>query len=323
MKILYIGGSGQISFDCVLQSIKEGNEVWVYNRGNKNENFPSEVNFIKGDFFNDEEYSQILSHDFDIICQFRIFNPEEMKRDLKLFARLSGLKQYIFISTCVCYRKKGVKPPLTEDVPRDNILWDYGENKIACEKLLINQTEIPWTIIRPSHTTRDFFITALSEHDNVAFRILNKKPVIIFNDGNSKWTITLARHFAIPFVNLFGNNKAIRNDFTLTSDNYYTWNEIYHSLGKALGKKPEITYVPAEKLVDYDPKMKGPLLGDKINDTYFDNTKIKSVAGDFKCDISLDDFMKEIVGLFYKRKGKVRIDPRVDEEYDKMIKALS
>src|SRR4249920_1238957 len=36
MRILYIGGTGEISFACVHESVRLGHEVSVFNRGNHN-----------------------------------------------------------------------------------------------------------------------------------------------------------------------------------------------------------------------------------------------------------------------------------------------
>ena len=82
MKVLYIGGTGQISFDCIHQTVKAGHEVTVFNRGKHNAGLPESVDFITGDFNDDRQYAQILEHSFDVICQFRVFTPGEMKRDL-------------------------------------------------------------------------------------------------------------------------------------------------------------------------------------------------------------------------------------------------
>ena len=94
MKVLYIGGTGQISFDCIHQTVKAGHEVTVFNRGNNNAGLPESVDFITGDFNDDRQYAQILEHAFDVICQFRVFTPGQMKRDLEM---LQGKKTAIYL----------------------------------------------------------------------------------------------------------------------------------------------------------------------------------------------------------------------------------
>lgn len=305
MKILYIGGSGQISFDCIHESVRVGHEVSVFNRGNSNEGLPSNIKIIIGDFQNDLEYQAVLEKDFDIICQFRVFTPEEMKRDLHLLQKKIGtLKQYLFISSASCYQKPVTHYPISEKTPLENIYWPYSQKKIECEKILKAQSQIPYTIVRPSHTTRDRFITCLSEGDTLAQRMRLGKEVVVIGDGTSLWTITRGKDFAKPFVKLLGNDRAIWEDFQITSGNCYSWNQIYGSLAKGLGVEPKIVHVPTDTLIKFRPEWVGPLLGDKANSLIFSNDKLKSVVGDFDCDVSLDQFMSELVESYDAEKSR-------------------
>jgi hypothetical protein len=49
MKVLYIGGTGEISYACVLESLKLGHEVAVYNRGLRPAALPGEVQMLRGE----------------------------------------------------------------------------------------------------------------------------------------------------------------------------------------------------------------------------------------------------------------------------------
>ena len=70
MKVLFIGGSGQISTDCVNLAVNLGHEVWVFNRGNNDELLSNKVTFLKGDLHNDQEYQAALDNNFEVICQY-------------------------------------------------------------------------------------------------------------------------------------------------------------------------------------------------------------------------------------------------------------
>ena len=319
MKILYIGGTGEISFDCIHETVKAGHEVTVFNRGNNNKGLPESVHFVTGDFNDDNQYAQILAHDFDVICQFRVFTPEQMKRDLEM---LQGKKlQYIFISTASAYHRPVKDFPITEKTPLHNPFSDYSSQKIDCEKLLQAQTSLRYTIIRPSHTSRTMSTTAMTENYYAASRILRDKPVIVPGDGTSLWTITAAEEFAVPFTRLIGNPQAIGDFFHITSDNYYTWNEIYTAIGRALGKETRLVHVPSDTLIKYCPAWKTPLHGDKTHTAVFDNSKIKKVVGDFTCKITLDEFMVRRATL-YRDSGRVdqAIDTKQEALFDRIIR---
>ena len=114
--------------------------------------------------------------------------------------------------------------------------------------------------------------------------MLAGKPVILAGDGATIWTLTRCADFAAPFVKLFGVPQALGEDFHITSDHAYTWNDIYATIADGLGVKADIVHVPTDTLVRYNPEWEGPLMGDKTWSALFDNSKVKRVAGDFSCE---------------------------------------
>lgn len=325
MKVLYVGGTGQISFDCVHESVRAGHETWVLNRGNSNAGLPPETKFIICDFEDDVAYASIADMGFDVVCQFRVFGVDKLQRDLDLLQGKVG--QYVFISTASAYHKPVNVQFITEDVPLVNPYWEYSRNKAECEALLRERgmgASGGWTIVRPSHTSRDMLITALSEHDQLAERMLAGKPVLLPGDGTSLWTVTASKDFAPPFVKLLGHEKAIGEDFHLTSDHAHAWNTIYTSLGEALGVTPDIVHVPTATLVKYNPDWEGPLWGDKAWSAQFDNTKIKSVVGDFACDTSLATFTADRVAMFRRRaQAASGVEALVDAKLDALLDRIA
>ncbi|MEA2011548.1 MAG: NAD-dependent epimerase/dehydratase family protein [Verrucomicrobiota bacterium] len=318
MKVLYIGGTGQISFDCVHETVNAGHDTWVFNRGNNNEGLPDKVSFIVGDFFDYTAYSKLADMQFDVVCQFRVFTPEQLQRDLDLFS--GKIKQYLFISSASAYKKPTPHYIITEEIPLDNPFAEYSSNKAACELLLKNQSALPYTIVRPSHTSRTKFTTAMGEGKLAAQRMLRNKAIVVPGDGTSLWTITASADFAPPFVKLIGNSAALNDYFHLTSDNAYAWNWIYLAIGKALGVTPELVHVPSDTLARYNPDWIGALLGDKAYSVIFDNSKIKKVVGDFYCNTSLDSFMSDLVEKFViSAEDKETPDSKLDSLFDQII----
>lgn len=322
MKVLYVGGTGQISFDCVHESVRAGHEVWVFNRGNSNDGLPAETNFITGDFEDEAGYAELPGRvpgaGFDVVCQFRVFDETKLQRDLDMWAGKTG--QYVFISTASAYHKPVRRQFITEDVPLVNPYWEYSRKKAACEALLTAQDKLSYTIVRPSHTSRDMLITAMGEGDLLASRMLRGLPVVVPGDGTSLWTMTAAKDFAPPFVKLLGHQKSRGEDFHLTADHAYAWNTIYAALGEALGVTPELVHVPTATLIKFNPDWEGPLWGDKAWSAQFDNSKIKSVVGEFACDTSLEIFTAERVAAFHRRGGA---DAAIDAESDALFDRIA
>ena len=296
MKVLYIGGTGEISFDCIHQSVKLGHEVSVFNRGNNNAGLSDAMRFITGDIHDDAAYSKLADENFDVVCQFRLFSPDEIKRDIKLFSGHCG--QYVFISTASTYQKPVRSLPITERTPLVNPYWAYSRAKAEMEMLLREQSGLPFTIVRPSHTYRTHMPTPLGGNLDVS-RLLRGKPVVVHGDGESLWTITHATDFAPPFVRLLGNQRALGEDFHITGDRSWSWNEILDAVAAALGVTDyRFVHVPTDTLIRYDHDWEGPLLGDKAASVIFDNTKAKSVAGDFDCPIDPWAGMKLVAEQF-------------------------
>ncbi len=318
MKVLYIGGTGQISFDCVHESVRAGHDVFVYNRGRHNAALPDAVTHLPGDVHDDDAYRKLRNHRFDAVCQFRLFNPDEIDRDLDVFTGSCG--QYVFISTASAYQKPPTSHVITEVTPLDNPFWEYSRKKIEMERRLQAQTALPFTVVRPSHTSRTMWIAATGDGPEVVRRMREGKPVVVPGDGTSLWTIMRGEDFAPPFVKLLGKDEALGEALHLTSDNAYMWNDIYHATARAIGVgAPQLVHVPTDTLIRYRPEWEGPLLGDKSWSAVFDNTKIKSVVGGFSCDTTLDEFMQRIAAANAEQLASPQPNPEHDALVDRIV----
>jgi len=296
MKVLYIGGTGEISYACVQRSVEQGQRVTVFNRGTSLEPLPQSVERIQGDLSDIPLYESLASRHFDVICQFLAFEPQHMERDIRVFS--AHCSQYVFISSASCYQKPVTQTIITEKVPLKNPFSEYSHNKILCEAKLTEAVEKGlWnaTIVRPSHTFRKRFPGGMASSTDWAWRILNNKPIPIQGDGTTLWTFTHAMDFAAPFVRLLGNEKALNNHFHITRHlEAFTWNEIYEGMGHALGASTRIVHVPTETLLRYHPGWKAGLWGDKSWCKIFDNSKVMLATKAFQCEIGLSDGLASV-----------------------------
>lgn len=312
MRVLYIGGTGEISFDCIHESVRLGHDVTVFNRGNHNAGLPSGVRFITGSVEDHAAYGRLAAERFDVICQFRLFTPAAIRRDVEIFGGNCG--QYVFISSASAYAKPVRSLPITEATPLGNPHWAYSRAKAEMEHILEAQGGLTWTIVRPSHTYRTQMPTPLGGEVS---RILRGKPVVVHGDGESLWTVTHARDFARPFARLLGNPAAYGEAFHITSDGAWPWNELFRAMAAALGVTAELVHVASETLVRYDPEWEGPLLGDKTPSVRFDNRKVKSVVGDFDCPTDPWEGFRLVASGFPPKADD--FDPEMDRLYDRII----
>ncbi len=314
MDILFIGGTGQISLPVVEHAAALGHKIFLLNRGATSVPVPDGVEMIIGDMDTENPYAEIGDRRFDVVCQFRAFTPEQVARDLKAFAGKTG--QYVFISSASVYEKPVQVPVITEQTPAINPYWAYSQQKIACEEM-IRRSDLPWTIIRPSHTVRTGLPSQVGEGDRMAQRMLTGKPVIVAGDGTSLWTLTRSIDLAAPLVGVFGKTAALGEVFHITQHLFgYTWDQIHRAIARGLGVEADIVHVPTDTLVKYNPEWIGPLFGDKSWTALFDNSKVMSVAGTFSTERDLDKVLADSISNF---KARTNDAPYVPDETDALI----
>ena len=124
MKVLFIGGTGQISLPCVKLALKAGHKVTVFNRGQRGEKLPKGVELVTGDMKDARAYAQLGKRNWDVVAQFMVFTPEQMQQDIKIFSGATG--QYIFISSASVYQHSIDQYVITEKTPADNPYWLYS-----------------------------------------------------------------------------------------------------------------------------------------------------------------------------------------------------
>jgi nucleoside-diphosphate-sugar epimerase len=304
MKVLIIGGTGTISSAITRQLAAEGHDLWLLNRGNRKAEVPAGVHQIIVDIDNESEVlRQMGDAQFDAVCEFIGFVPEQVERDLRLFRNRT--RQYVYISSASAYNKPAASHIITEGTTLANPHWEYSRNKIACEELLMREYRengFPVTIVRPSHTYCERGVP-LSIHGpkgswQVLRRILDGKPVLVQGDGSSLWTLTWNEDFARGFIGLLGNPKAIGEAFQIMSDETLTWNQIYECVGRALKKEAQLYHVASDFLAAVAPKewdMEGNLLGDKSVTVCFDCTKVKRAVPGFEATTRFDEGVRRCV----------------------------
>lgn len=325
MKVLFIGGTGNISTSVSKLCVERGIDLFLLNRGTRKVKIKG-AKTINADISNVKEVSgELKEHAWDTVVNWIAYNVNDIERDLNLFRNKT--KQYIFISSASVYQKPPSHPIITESTPLYNPYWDYSQNKIACEEKL-NQAyrneEFPITIVRPSLTYDTVIPVAIGGWDEYTIidRMKKGKKIIVHGDGTSLWTITHAEDFAKGFVGLIGHQQAKGNSFHITSDELLTWNQIYRAVADAAGTQPQIVHIPSDFISQCDNSMIGSLLGDKAYSVIFDNTKIKMFVPEFKAVIPFNLGIKRTLAWFEADPSRKIINKDTNKMMDKIISAF-
>jgi nucleoside-diphosphate-sugar epimerase len=137
-------------------------------------------------------------------------------------------------------------------------------------------------------------------------------PVMVHGDGTSLWTLTHSQDFAKAFVGLLGRPQAVGESYTITSDEYLPWNQIYRLFARAAGvPEPELVHVASETIAAHSAVLGANLLGDRSHSVVFDNSKIKSLVPDYRATIPFADGARQIV-QWYDANPQLQT---VDQEY--------
>ena len=318
MRVLFIGGTGNISSACTDEALRRGYEVFHLNRGTHPEREKPGVRTLKADIRDTQAVKAALRGlRFDSVVQFLAFRPEHVKADIEIFDGITD--QYVFISTCSAYRKPSLTPVITEDTPLENPFWEYSRLKIACERVLVGgdtsadkvrdenaalinagRSSFPYTIVRPSHTYDNGWIPGCfgSASYGLAWRMLNGLEVVVPGDGQSLWTLTHASDFAVGLVGLLGKREALGEAFHITSDEHLTWDAIHCIIGEELGVQPKIVHIPSDFIAKVLPERGAGLLGDKAVSVLFDNSKIRRFVPEFTPRISFREGIRRSLAWF-------------------------
>lgn len=327
MKVLFVGGTGNISRACTEALLQGGNEVYHLNRGTRPEAAAKDVVSLQADINDLPSVEKSLGGlHFDAVVDWIVFNEKDAQRDIEIFRGKTD--QYVYISSASAYEKPPRSFPVTESTPLGNAYWQYSRDKISGEKAFLGayrKEGFPVTIVRPSHTYGDGWVpTPFGSADfTVAQRMLDGKPVVVPGDGQSLWTLTYNTDFAKGLAGLLGNRRAVGEAFHITSDEVLTWEEIYKSIGEALGVKPEIVHIASDYIVSRYPDWEGNLLGDKSNSAVFDNSKIKRFVPAFLCTVPFSAGIRRSIRWLDAHPDRKTINPVTEDRLNSLITAYS
>ena len=326
MRILFIGGTGNISAECAALLHERGHEILVLSRGRGA--VPPEYRALSADRKDPAAMRAALrDHQPDVVLNFLGFELTDVQLDFELFHE--RVSQYVFISSATVYARRPNRSPITEDAPLGNPWWEYAQKKLACEQWLQEQwreRRFPVTIVRPSHTYSRRWIPSPVSSASYSFaaRLEQGKPVFVPDDGENPWTLTAASDFATGLAGLLGKPEARGEAFHITSDEVLTWNQIVAEIAAALGvASPVVLKAPTELICEVAPQMAGTLRGDKSYPGVFDNSKIKRFVPGFACRKPFRVGVRESVAWLRAHPDQQNLNPQVDSMCDAVASALA
>lgn len=324
LSVLFIGGTGVISAAAAERAVAVGHRLTILNRGHDTLRPAAQgAEVLTADVRDAASVRAVLGNrTFDVVVDFVAFTADHVAADIELFAGRTG--QYVFISSASAYQKPPARLPILESTPLRNPFWQYSRDKIACEDVLVRayrEEGFPVTIVRPSHTYDQTMIALTGGWTDIA-RMRAGKPVVVHGDGTSLWTLTHSSDVAKGLVGLFGRPQAVGESFTITSDEYLPWNEIYEIFARAASAPPpQLVHVASDTIAVSAPDLGPPLLGDKSHSVVFDNAKVKALVPDFICTVPFARGAAQVLSWYDSHPEQQVVDDALDAIFDQLIEA--
>lgn len=321
LKVLFIGGTGNISSAAARMAVERGMDLSILNRGLATKRpVPDGATVLVGDIRDPSSArAAVGGREFDVVVDFVAFTAQHAQTDVDLFTGNTG--QYVFIGTAAAYQTPAARLPITESTPLFNQFWPYAQDKIAAEDLLVRAYRsqgFPVTIVRPSHTYDATSVPLLGGWTAVD-RIRRGLPVVVQGDGSSLWTLTHHADFAKAFTGLLGRPETIGDSFHITSDEWLTWDQIYHQMATAAGAQPHLVHISTDMIVAAVPEWAPPLLGDRTHSAVFDNSKVKAAVPDYVATIPFSTGAREIIDWFDADPSRQIVDPDTNKAFDTLL----
>lgn len=147
---------------------------------------------------------KLCTQKYDVVVDFLSYTVEQMKKTLNVIEE-HFFSMFLYLQL-QCTRRNFKMKSLQKKSDKGNSNWEYAYNKFLCEKYL-STLQINYTIIRPYVTYGvsriPFPIIPEGYHYTLLERILEDKPVILYNEGQAKCTLTTTKDFAEILYNCY------------------------------------------------------------------------------------------------------------------------
>lgn len=258
MRVLVIGGTGLISGPMVGHLIARGAEVTIFHRGSTPCAEKPVIGEILGDRSDHAGFVERVRGAAPWDCVIDMIGGAPADAE-SLIAAARGA-HVIFCSTTTVYGRPFLRVPVIEEGAKLAPPSPYGENKLACERILReagSRGECPVTIVRPAHiyNERSLMLHSLGNRTSHLDRIRAGRPIVVHDDGQGLWASLWADDGGAAIAAAAFAPAARGQTYHLAGSEPFTWDAYHRLLASALGAPaPEIVHVPSETLAQLAPK---------------------------------------------------------------------
>ena len=296
MRVLIVGGTGNISTSIVRLLLDNGHEVTCFNRGERGE-LPEGVKHIQGDRQDRDAFEQQMQNEtidaaIDMIC----FNGEDAASSVRAFR---GVEHFLQCSTVCTYGVDYDWLPVTEDHPL-RPTTEYGRNKHAADEVYLqayHDEGFPVTLVKPSTTYGPQMGVGrqIAREFSWLDRIRKGKPIVICGDGKAVHQFLHIDDAAKGFVGLLGKEASKGQTYNLVNRGFISWEDHHRTVMKILGREVELVGIPLHDLMAAGVPDIGICESIFSHNTIYSAEKLFHTVPEFQPTVTLEAGLRQII----------------------------
>lgn len=311
-KVLILGATGTMGSYLTEKMVAKGYQVDAVSLDVKTSDKPN-LNYIQTANAMDPGFvDEIVQNHYDAVVDFMIYNSVSFRQTFPKYLKNCG--QYVYLSSCRVYANE--ESPIRESSPRlsdvttdAQLLFsdDYCMHKARGEDALRNSPFKNWTIVRPSTTYSSVHCQLLTlDRQHWLPRARSGEPVLLYEAARQiPASLTWGGDVAEMIGRLVFNEKAICEDFNVTSSECRTWEEIAGYYKEIYGLNyewvDELTY-QRFKDPSFDPEKSFAAIWQlryaRMFNRVYDNSKMLNATG-----LRQEEFKTLYQGLLFEKEN--------------------
>jgi nucleoside-diphosphate-sugar epimerase len=327
MKILIIGGTGNISTALTRELLARGDQLTLFNYDPQPPCWLQGARVITGDRTRRDDFRAKLGglELFDCVVDMICYEPEDACCDIEVFR--GQTRQFIFCSTVDVYSKTPASYPVTEANAVLGALpsFPYGYKKMLCEQAMWEahaRGDFALTVIRPTFTYNETWSPGIHSFGGQTYhldRLRKGKPILLHGDGTSLWVATYRDDTAHAFAGAAGNPNSYGQAYHLAPDEWMTHNHIWRTIARVMGApEPDFVYIPTDLLGRLAPKEAEWCVENFRHNNVFDANKAKRDLG-FRYTVRFEEGVRRCLD-YLDAQGAIE-DSAKHPFYDRIVEA--
>lgn len=263
MKLLIIGGSGQLSRRVAELALEAGHDVWTLTRGTRP--LPEGVHSLVADRSDDAAVRLALQSagvQWDAAIDCICMTAAHARQDLALLPAFT--QRLAVVSTDSVYHPYHKSVPQTEEAGHYMDDGGYGAHKRQMEKVFLADREsLSWTIFRPGHIFgKGFLLGCFPEQSRQADLLAHMradKPLRLVGGGEFLIHPIYVDDMALALLDCLDKPRAAGEIFCIGGPEAVPNRVYYEHIGEIIGHPAKIECIPLEGYLEANPQYSGHL----------------------------------------------------------------